>query len=100
MPTRRTFRPTLEVLEDRLALSSTTPVQISTPQPPPSFFQTVMSLYIDGAEWALRANTGFPTSAVQANINAALPYAGPYGPLFVEAGALSVYTLVLQRGLL
>jgi hypothetical protein len=89
------FRPTLEVLEDRLTPSSlASSVGIATtplPQPPPTFFTAALELYIGGAELAFNGLAGLPVNTVQGSITALLPYAAPYGPLFVAAGEIAVY---------
>ncbi len=94
----------LEVLEDRWLPSGTLPTA------PPSFVQAAVSLYIGGiqqeAVWQINVTafkedfvTGSKAervlqffgnsdlNSIEANIAFNMPYAGPFGPLFVLAGA-------------
>lgn len=57
---------------------------------PPSLFQALMSLYIDGIYFQIDSLLNQATTAVQADIDHYLPYAGPFGALFELAGRIAV----------
>lgn len=64
---------------------------------PPSLFQALIALYIDGIYFEIDSLLNQATTAVQADIDHYLPYAGPFGALFELAGRIAVLQ-ALQHG--
>jgi len=84
------------------------PVPVSPPaqvqvqaqgQSPPvlSLQQAALTLYISGIERAFDTILHRPLDGVQASINAALPYAGPWGSLFELAGEMAVFNALQNQ---
>jgi hypothetical protein len=66
----------------------------SVTQAAPSVLDAALTLYLDGIQRALNQLTGQFSGAVQASIDANLPFAGPWGSLFEMAGETAVFQAV------
>jgi hypothetical protein len=62
----------------------------AAPPPPPSLFQALFAVYIDGIELALDTLTHRDTSALEASLEANLPYTGPFGRMAEYLGIEAV----------
>jgi hypothetical protein len=86
--------PVVQVSPGSGQASAQTAAQTATAtatQATPSLFDAALTLYLDGIQRALSQLTGQPIGAVQASIDANLPYAGPWGTLFEMAGEAAVF---------
>jgi hypothetical protein len=72
-----------------LPVSVTNNVPTTTTNPP-SQFQALVSLFFDGALLALQVKQGLDTSALIAEMNTLIPFAGPLGPMFELAGFAAI----------
>jgi len=64
-----------------------------------SLFQAAFTLYVDGVEKVIDTVRHQPTDGVQASINAAMPFAGPWGQLFELAGEMAASQIVMDAEL-
>jgi hypothetical protein len=85
--------PVVQVSPGSGQASAQTATAAATPATP-SLFDAALTLYLDGVQRALNQLIGQPSDALQASIDANLPYAGPWGSFFEMAGETAVFQAV------